>query len=60
MPGSEFPDTPPPEVPEEFAAAYREAYLRALQSGDLPQVTNYDGSWTEYGSLIGVPIERTA
>ncbi len=26
----------------------------------LPQVTNYDGSWTEYGSLIGVPIERTA
>jgi thiosulfate/3-mercaptopyruvate sulfurtransferase len=26
----------------------------------LPQVRNYDGSWTEYGSLIGVPIERTA
>ena len=23
-------------------------------------VKNYDGSWTEYGSLIGVPIERTA
>jgi len=22
-------------------------------------VRNYDGSWTEYGSLIGVPIERT-
>jgi thiosulfate/3-mercaptopyruvate sulfurtransferase len=21
-------------------------------------VTNYDGSWTEYGNLIGVPIER--
>jgi len=20
-------------------------------------VKNYDGSWTEYGSLIGVPIE---
>ena len=23
-----------------------------------PNVRNYDGSWTEYGSLIGVPIER--
>ena len=22
-------------------------------------VKNYDGSWTEYGSLVGVPIERT-
>jgi thiosulfate/3-mercaptopyruvate sulfurtransferase len=20
-------------------------------------VRNYDGSWTEYGSLVGVPIE---
>lgn len=24
----------------------------------LPKVRNYDGSWTEYGSLIGAPIER--
>jgi thiosulfate/3-mercaptopyruvate sulfurtransferase len=23
-----------------------------------PTVRNYDGSWTEYGSLIGAPIER--
>jgi thiosulfate/3-mercaptopyruvate sulfurtransferase len=23
-----------------------------------PQVRNYDGSWTEYGSLVGVPVER--
>jgi thiosulfate/3-mercaptopyruvate sulfurtransferase len=23
-----------------------------------PDVKNYDGSWTEWGSLIGVPIER--
>ncbi len=23
-----------------------------------PKVRNYDGSWTEWGSLIGVPIER--
>src|SRR5204862_462228 len=21
-------------------------------------VKNYDGSWTEYGSLVGVPVER--
>jgi hypothetical protein len=33
MPGPEYPDAPPPEVPEEFAAAYREAYQRALESG---------------------------
>jgi len=24
-----------------------------------PDVKNYDGSWTEYGSLVGVPVERT-
>lgn len=24
----------------------------------LENVRNYDGSWTEYGSMIGVPIER--
>ncbi|MFZ5852439.1 MAG: sulfurtransferase [Actinomycetota bacterium] len=24
---------------------------------DQPRVKNYDGSWTEYGSLVGVPIE---
>jgi thiosulfate/3-mercaptopyruvate sulfurtransferase len=23
-----------------------------------PGVRNYDGSWTEYGSLVGVPVER--
>jgi len=23
-----------------------------------PQVRNYDGSWTEWGSLVGEPIER--
>ncbi|MBI2683963.1 MAG: sulfurtransferase [Actinobacteria bacterium] len=23
-----------------------------------PNVKNYDGSWTEYGSLVGVPVER--
>jgi thiosulfate/3-mercaptopyruvate sulfurtransferase len=24
----------------------------------LPRVKNYDGSWTEYGSMVGLPIER--
>ena len=23
-----------------------------------PSVRNYDGSWTEWGSLVGVPIEK--
>jgi thiosulfate/3-mercaptopyruvate sulfurtransferase len=23
-----------------------------------PRVPNYDGSWTEWGSLVGVPVER--
>jgi thiosulfate/3-mercaptopyruvate sulfurtransferase len=27
---------------------------------DLDNVKNYDGSWTEYGSLVGVPIETGA
>ena len=27
---------------------------------DRPNVKNYDGSWTEYGSLVGVPIEKEA
>jgi thiosulfate/3-mercaptopyruvate sulfurtransferase len=26
----------------------------------LNNVTNYDGSWTEYGNLVGVPIEKGA
>jgi thiosulfate/3-mercaptopyruvate sulfurtransferase len=25
-----------------------------------PHVRNYDGSWTEWGSSVGVPIERTS
>jgi thiosulfate/3-mercaptopyruvate sulfurtransferase len=24
----------------------------------LPNVRNYDGSWTEYGSMVGLPIEK--
>jgi thiosulfate/3-mercaptopyruvate sulfurtransferase len=26
----------------------------------FPKVTNYDGSWTEYGNLISMPIEKIA
>ena len=25
-----------------------------------PKVRNYDGSWTEWGNLVGAPVERTA
>jgi len=24
----------------------------------LPNVKSYDGSWTEYGSIVGAPIEK--
>ncbi|WP_148046678.1 NADase-type glycan-binding domain-containing protein [Nocardioides pocheonensis] len=54
MPGPEFPDAPPPEVPEEFAAAYRDAYQRALETGHVDDA----------GSALGVvapevPVEHT-
>jgi thiosulfate/3-mercaptopyruvate sulfurtransferase len=26
---------------------------------DVHNIKNYDGSWTEYGSLVGVPIEKS-
>ena len=36
MTSPEHPGAPPPEVPEEFAAAYRAAYQRALEAGFRP------------------------
>ena len=26
----------------------------------LPERPNYDGSWTEWGNLVGAPVERGA
>ena len=26
----------------------------------VDNVKNYDGSWTEYGSLVGVPVQKGA
>lgn len=34
------------------------AWFALKQLLGYPKVRNYDGSWTEYGSLVGVPIER--
>ena len=35
------------------------AYLvRADAAPRLPDVRNYDGSWTEWGNLVGAPIEK--
>jgi 3-mercaptopyruvate sulfurtransferase SseA len=32
--------------------------VRAHELLGYPSVENDDGSWTEYGSLVGVPVER--
>jgi thiosulfate/3-mercaptopyruvate sulfurtransferase len=37
-------------------SAYTWFVLRELLG--LDEVSNYDGSWTEYGSLVGVPVAR--
>ena len=34
--------------------------VRATEILGKQSVKNYDGSWTEYGSLVGVPVETGA
>lgn len=43
MPGPDSPDAPPPEVPEEFADAYRAAYREALDARGTPEPTGHRG-----------------
>ena len=45
-------------LPDRERSSHSWFVLRYLLGYD--QVRNYDGSWTEYGSLIGVPIEKPA
>ena len=33
-------------------------YFVLTQILGMPDVRVYDGSWTEWGNLVGVPIER--
>ena len=40
--------------------AFEPLLVRAEGAAGLPSVRNYDGSWTEYGSVIGVPIANPA
>ena len=32
--------------------------VRPPRAARLPRVRNYDGSWTEWGSMVGLPIEK--
>jgi hypothetical protein len=32
--------------------------LKKPEISGLKNLKNYDGSWTEYGNLIGAPIEK--
>ena len=40
---------------DQLRALYAAAGLELL---DQPNVKNYDGSWVECGSLVGVPVEK--
>jgi thiosulfate/3-mercaptopyruvate sulfurtransferase len=53
-------------IPEDTVIAYcrigeRSSHTWFVLSELLgyPDVKNYDGSWTEYGSLVGVPVEKS-
>ena len=43
---------------DDFASSHTWFVLRYLLG--LDSVTNYDGSWTEWGNLVGAPVERGA
>lgn len=55
---ADLPDAPPPEVPEEFAATYRDAYRRALEGEDDEPLPVEPGAHrvTEYRA--GTPLEH--
>jgi hypothetical protein len=46
--------------PLDFTPGDRQPGRRVHRPGLLgyPAVKNYDGSWTEWGNLVGVEIER--
>ena len=42
------------------ASARRHTWFVLHELLGYPQVRNYDGSWTEWGSMVDVPIEKSA
>ena len=46
----------PQEFSGELAAPAHLPQEGGQIKGHIPNVKNYDGSWTEYGSLVGVPV----
>jgi thiosulfate/3-mercaptopyruvate sulfurtransferase len=45
-------------VPVIGAASTAHSWFVLHELLGYPRVRNYDGSWTEWGSMVGVPIER--
>ena len=40
--------------------AFQPHLVRAEVSAGIDNVINYDGSWTEWGNLVGAPVEKGA
>jgi thiosulfate/3-mercaptopyruvate sulfurtransferase len=53
---------PEPEVVAYCRLSHRAslAWFAPTRIADRPNVRVYDGSWTEWGSMVGMPIERPA